>query len=202
MATRNSNGEYIDYEGRIRATSRASSRASTRYSYDTAPDERRDVLGPVSDPRQLYYSSDITKLSSSEPGRRPPSATRTQTTTGSIQYPDGFPIETSGLRPQSATGYGATPEEPVGEGYVLARIPFRHQSPMRSRYKEYKKTDKDYAASVALYEEQAKIHATTINPVGGGMRGKDEKGRPYRYDVQGHQAMMDSAHSANMAGLM
>lgn len=195
VAMRNSNRDYVDSNGHVRATSRESSRASTRYSYTTAPENKADILGPVTDPDQSYFSSRSARLSSSKPGRTAPSSTRTQTVTGSLQYPEGFPRETSGLRPQSAAGNPANPENPEGHGYDQSRIPFPHGSPIRSRYKAYKDTDEAYKNSFQDYKDQRVHNAGTIGTVGGKMSEK------LQYTQQGHQVMSDYAHTANMAGL-
>lgn len=195
VAMRNSDGEYVDSKGHVRATSRESSRASTRYSYTTVPENRADILGPVNDPDQSYFSSRSARLSSSEPGRIAPSSTRQQTITGSLQYPEGFPRETSGLRPQSVAGHAADPEDPKGRGYDQSRIPFPHGSVIRSRYKAYKDTDEVYKNSLQDYKDQRFLNAGTVNTVGGRMAEK------LQYTSQGHQVMSDYAHTANMAGL-
>jgi len=195
-ATRNTHGEYVNPDDNVRASSRPSSRASTRFSYMTAPEDRGDMLGPVTDPCQSYYSSRDARLSSSEPGRIRPSSTKLQTTQGSMQYPGGVPKERIGLRPQSAAGYAATPENPWGKGYEQCRTPFPHLSPIRSDYKAYKESGEDYANRLQDYDDKATLNATTSNNfVGGTMKGSA------RYTQDGHEIMVDYAHAANMAGL-
>lgn len=67
----------------------------------------------------------------------------------SFQYADGFPSNPIGFRPQSATGYGATPEHPRGDSYEQAKIPFRHGSELKHAYKGYKKDGDAYADAVS-----------------------------------------------------
>lgn len=72
IATRNSSGRYIDKRGNVRAL------ADTAYSNP-------------SDQNFAYenYGREATQLSSSAPGRRPPSHIKERSISGSVHYPDG-----------------------------------------------------------------------------------------------------------------
>ena len=67
-----------------------------------------------------------------------------------LQYPSGLPYQTGGLRPQTATSYGATPDNPYGTGYARVPMPYPPGSRMLNEYERYKSLDKNYGAKKKL----------------------------------------------------
>ena len=63
----------------------------------------------------------------------------------SYQYSTGYPLDIREIEPQSATGYGATPEYPNGKAYVQAPKPYPEGTRIHRDYWDYKAQDKDYA---------------------------------------------------------
>ena len=70
IAKKNSHGQYIDKRGNVRATEQNHVSDAGPYTFD-------------------HYGREVGQLSSSAPGRRPPSNEKERSTSGSIHYPDG-----------------------------------------------------------------------------------------------------------------
>ena len=58
-----------------------------------------------------------------------------------------LPYKKAGIRPQSATGYAATPSAPIGDRYEPCQIRYREKSPIKAQYESYYKAGADYASS-------------------------------------------------------